>query len=48
MTDEMVMEVRARVVLNATGPWSDSLRKLAEPQAGGGELQSVPLSVLQY
>ncbi|HEU0298015.1 MAG TPA: glycerol-3-phosphate dehydrogenase/oxidase, partial [Longimicrobium sp.] len=27
------VEVRARVVLNATGPWSDALRKLADPGA---------------
>jgi glycerol-3-phosphate dehydrogenase len=27
------VEVRARVVLNATGPWSDSLRRLADPGA---------------
>jgi len=26
-------EVRARVVLNATGPWSDTLRRLADPGA---------------
>lgn len=26
-------EVRARVVVNATGPWSDGLRRLADPQA---------------
>jgi glycerol-3-phosphate dehydrogenase len=27
------VEVRARVVLNATGPWSDAVRKLADPGA---------------
>ncbi|HWK89955.1 MAG TPA: FAD-dependent oxidoreductase, partial [Longimicrobium sp.] len=27
------VEVRARVVLNATGPWSDSLRRLADARA---------------
>ena len=27
------VEVRARVVLNATGPWSDTLRRLADPGA---------------
>lgn len=27
------VEVRARVVLNATGPWSDSVRTLADPSA---------------
>ncbi|HEX2078318.1 MAG TPA: glycerol-3-phosphate dehydrogenase/oxidase [Longimicrobium sp.] len=27
------VEVRARVVLNATGPWSDALRRLADPGA---------------
>jgi glycerol-3-phosphate dehydrogenase len=27
------VEVRARVVLNATGPWSDSVRRLADPAA---------------
>ncbi|HEX8695398.1 MAG TPA: glycerol-3-phosphate dehydrogenase/oxidase [Longimicrobium sp.] len=26
-------EVRARVVMNATGPWSDALRRLADPAA---------------
>jgi glycerol-3-phosphate dehydrogenase len=26
-------EVRARVVVNATGPWSDAVRRLADPQA---------------
>lgn len=26
-------EVRARVVINATGPWSDAVRRLADPQA---------------
>lgn len=26
-------DVRARVVINATGPWSDELRRLADPQA---------------
>ncbi|HEX8359994.1 MAG TPA: glycerol-3-phosphate dehydrogenase [Longimicrobium sp.] len=28
-----VAEVRARVVLNATGPWSDVVRRLADPRA---------------
>ena len=28
-----VVEVRARVVLNATGPWSDAVRRLADPGA---------------
>ena len=28
-----VKEVRARVVLNATGPWSDEVRRLADPRA---------------
>jgi glycerol-3-phosphate dehydrogenase len=27
------VDVRARVVLNATGPWSDAVRKLADPRA---------------
>lgn len=27
------MEVRAKVVLNATGPWSDAVRRLADPGA---------------
>ena len=27
------VDVRARVVLNATGPWSDAVRKLANPRA---------------
>jgi glycerol-3-phosphate dehydrogenase len=27
------VEVRARVVLNATGPWSDAVRRLADPSA---------------
>ncbi len=28
-----VAEVRARVILNATGPWSDVVRRLADPRA---------------
>ena len=28
--------VRARVVVNAAGPWSDAVRRLAEPAAGAG------------
>jgi glycerol-3-phosphate dehydrogenase len=27
------MEIRARVVVNAAGPWSDAIRRMAEPQA---------------
>jgi glycerol-3-phosphate dehydrogenase len=27
------VEVRARVVLNATGPWSDAVRRMADPRA---------------
>lgn len=28
------MEVRASVVINATGPWSDAIRRLSDPRAG--------------
>ena len=32
-TGDEEVEVRARVVLNATGPWSDAVRRLADPAA---------------
>jgi glycerol-3-phosphate dehydrogenase len=31
--DGVETEVRARVVINATGPWSDAVRRMADPQA---------------
>ncbi len=30
------VEIRARVVVNATGPWSDAVRRMANPGAGRG------------
>ncbi|HEX7977765.1 MAG TPA: glycerol-3-phosphate dehydrogenase/oxidase [Gemmatimonadaceae bacterium] len=34
--DGAIMSVRARVVVNATGPWSDEIERMADPKAGPG------------
>jgi glycerol-3-phosphate dehydrogenase len=34
--DDAEVEVRARVVVNATGPWSDQIERMAEPEGSAG------------
>jgi glycerol-3-phosphate dehydrogenase len=44
---ERDVRVRARVVVNATGPWSDALRRLEQATAGAPAVRATPVAAVQ-